>query len=286
MGPTPPPTTSSDLSATHEGHAPPRVHELVTPKAWQERQAQRDNKATALLNVMDQMAERLGGILALDQATARGDVLGALSATIPANGVLTRGWKQAAAAVVVANFTPADVLVVSAVPQTSAPGPGTGIFRVPSGVARVLHMRGTAVSVYGLAGGSVDIVALARPREPAAAVVSEGALEGVLVAPGTTTSQTLVLTGSRQGIVVVQNVSAVAGGSLQVTLNALTPSGYSYPVLVGTALTVVGAVPLRVGLALTPSPNAVANDVVPRELQVVATVTGAITYGLDVIGAH
>jgi hypothetical protein len=277
---------STDLSAADERRTPARVHELVAPKHWQERQFDREVKQTALLNVFDQMAERLGGILALDQATARGDVLAALSAQIPANGVLTRSWKQAAAAVVVANFTPADALVVSAVPQSAAPGVGTGVFRVPPGMVRVLHMRGTAVSVYGLAGGLVDVVALARPREPAASLVSPGPLEGVLVAPGAATTQTLTLTGNLSRVVVVQNVSAVAGGSLQVTLNALTPSGYVYPLLVGTALVATGAVPLRVGPALTPSANAVANDVVPRELQVVATVTGAITYGLDVIGAH
>lgn len=286
MGPTPPPTVSTDLSATVDGKAPPRVHQRLTPKHWQQREIQRDEQTTALLNVLNQMAQRLGGILALDQAAAKGDVLAARSVLIGAAGVRETSWKQAAASVVVANHSPGDVVVTSAVSQSQAPLVGTGVFRVPAGIVRVLPMRGTAVSIYGLAGALVDVVALARPREPYSGMVGPGPQDGVLVPAGTTTSQTIQLNGNLTRLVVVANISAIVPGSLTVALNGLTPSGYAYPILSSAALAAVGTTPLRVGPDLPVAANSSANDVVPRELQVVATVVGAVTYGLDVVAGR
>lgn len=286
LGPTPPPTTSSDLSATENGQAPRRVHDTRRPRAWQEREIVRQEQGAAVLNLMEQQVEALGGILALFQATPKGDVLAAQSLQIPPNGEIARSWKQAAAALVVANHSPGDVVVTSAPNQSQAPVVGTGVFRVPAGVMRVLNLRGTAVSIYGLPGALVDLVAFARPREPYSGLVAPGPLDGVLVPAGATTSQTVQLNGNLTRLVVVQNVSAVAGGTLQVTLNALTPSGYAYPLLTGLAVGAVGSTPLRVGPDLPVVANASANDVVPRELQVVATVVGSITYGLDVVAGR
>ena len=143
--PTPPAATATDLSVTEPtggggGRARPRVHERVTPKHWEERQRHRDEQATAIANVFEQMLARLGGILALDQAAAAGDVLGALSVIIPSNGFISRGWKQPAAAVAIANYSPGDVTItMSASPAGSTPTQGTGVFRIPSGSVRVLN---------------------------------------------------------------------------------------------------------------------------------------------------
>jgi hypothetical protein len=287
FAPTPPAIVSSDLSATEDdGSSPPRVHAARAPKHWEERRIERDRQTAALLNVFRQMSATMGGILALDQATAAGDVLAGVSLTFPSSGVLARSWKQAAAAVAVANHTPADVLVSVANIQGTPSAVGSGVYRVPAGTLRVLNLRSTIVTLYGLPGGLVDLVAFARPRDPVSAELNPGPLDGVLVPAGATTSLTVNLTGNLQRLVIVQSVTAVAAGSLQVTLNGVTPSGYVYPLLVGTAVTAIGVTPLRVGPGLTPSANAVANDVVPRQLQVVATAVAAVTYGIDVIAGR
>jgi hypothetical protein len=228
------------------------------------------------------MSATMGGILALDQAAAAGDVLAGLSLTFPASGVLARAWKQPAQAVAVANHTPADVLVSVANIQGTPSAVGSGVYRVPAGTLRVLNVRSTIITLYGLAGGLVDFVAFSRPRDPVSADLNPGPLDGVLIPAGATTSQTVTLTGNLQRLVVVQNVSAVTG-SLQVSLNGVTPSGYVYPILAGPAVVAPGVTPLRVGPGLTPAANAVANDVVPRQLQVVATAVAPVTYGIDVI---
>lgn len=285
--PTPPATVQSDLSATSdEGAAPPRVRDHHRPRAWQERQVERERQSTALLNVFHQMLERMGGILALTQAAAAGDVLGARSLTLPTAGFLSATWKQPAQTVVVANHSPADMVVVAGTGQGQAPTVGTGVFRVPAGVGRVLPMRGTAITVYGIAGAAFDVVALARPREPSSAVLNPGPLDGVVVPAGTTSSQQLTLTGNLERAVVVVNISAIVPGSLTVALNGLTPSGYSYPILTSAALVAVGTTPLRIGPDLVAVANQTVDDVVPRQLQVVATVVGSVTYGVDVIAGR
>jgi hypothetical protein len=108
-----------------------------------------------------------------------------------------------------------------------------------------------------------------------------------LIPTGTVASSTVNFAGGGLGhIAAVLNVSAVAGGeTVQLTLNGVTQSGYVYPLLVGLAVGAVGATPYRVGPAFTPSPNAAADDLVPANIQAVATIAGAgsITYGVDLV---
>lgn len=284
---TPPaPTTSTDLSVTGP---PARVRESRPLPRWQARQIEADRQRVALLNVFDQMAERLGGILAIDQAAVAGDVLATMSQLIPPAGVIARNWKQAAAAVVVANHTGQDAILTMAGAGTSgtAPGVGTGVFRIPAGVVRVLNVRGTSATIYAEPGGFVDFVALIRPREPFAGVVCPGPLAGVAIAAGATTAQTVTLTGNRRSLVVVTNpTTASVGNTVQTSINGVTPQGFVYPILAGPVLNAVGPSALRVGPGLTPAANAVANDVVPRQVQIVTAIAGAVAYGVDYVAGE
>jgi hypothetical protein len=106
---------------------------------------------------------------------------------------------------------------------------------------------------------------------------------GVVIAAGATGSNAGVSTttfNASKAIIVV-NISAFTSGSLTVTINGITSSGYTYPILTSTALAAVAVTPLRIFPGGTAAANAVANDMVPRTLQVVTTVTGTLTYGID-----
>jgi hypothetical protein len=262
---------------------PPRVAPHRPVKRWEERQGEAIANQTALLNMWQSASESLGGLLALTRANAPGDAIGTGTELINAAGANQRGFPGNFQAVALTNFSGFSMTLAAAPAQSQAPSVGPGIYVVPAGCYRVVPLRGAVVTVYGPPGAAYDLTAYSKPRPMDFASIL-GPADGVVIPAGTTTSQTLVAKLGFGRLVLVQNVSAVAGGTLQVTLNGLTPSGYVYPILVGTALAVTGATPLRVGPALTPSANAVANDVVPRELQVVATVTGTITYGLDYVG--
>lgn len=114
----------------------------------------------------------------------------------------------------------------------------------------------------------------------------EGITESdVLVAAGTTTGGTFVITNERASrLVVVLNTATASGGNtVQVTINGVTNQSYVYPILVGIAVAAVAVTPYRVGPSLTPSANAVSNDVVPRTIQIVVTVAGTVSYGIDYI---
>jgi hypothetical protein len=108
-------------------------------------------------------------------------------------------------------------------------------------------------------------------------------ITGVVIAAGATATNAGVSTTTYNAskAVIIVNVSAFTSGSLTVTVNGITSSGYSYPILVSTALAATGTTPLRIFPGATPSANAVANDMVPRTLQVVTAVTGTLTYGID-----
>lgn len=108
---------------------------------------------------------------------------------------------------------------------------------------------------------------------------------GVVIAAGTTTTQSNVAltTYNARSMVIVVNVSAVSGGSITVTINGTTSSSYVYPLLTSAALNTVAVTPLRIFPGSSPSANAVANDVVPRNVTVTVTVTGTITYGVDYV---
>lgn len=104
-----------------------------------------------------------------------------------------------------------------------------------------------------------------------------------VIAAGATTTQTssTITTYNASKLVVVINVSAFTSGTLTFTVNGITSSGYTYPILVSTALGATGVTPLRIFPGSTPSANAVANDMVPRSFNVVVTGTFSATYGVD-----
>lgn len=254
-----------------------------SPKHWEQRAAQRDQAQAQVMALFGQMTAHLGGIASIAQAPPRNDVLAQMTQTIPANGMLNKGWKQLAQSVTVANYGPGILTVTMQGEQSQAPSVGSGVELVPAGVERTLQLRGNQVTIFGLAGSLVGLVAYSRPRPPHAAPVSRGPLDGVLVPAGTTTTTNVTLSGNMQRLVIVYDVTAVAG-SVQPVINAITPSGYSYPLFTAIpALTAIGVTPYRIGPGLTPSADAVANDIVPRQVQVISTVTTGATYGVDVI---
>ncbi len=106
---------------------------------------------------------------------------------------------------------------------------------------------------------------------------------GVVIAAGATSSNAGVTTTTYNAskAVIIVNISAFTSGSLTVAINGITSSGYSYPILTSAALAAVAVTPLRIFPGATASANAVANDMVPRSLQVVTTVSGTLTYGID-----
>lgn len=112
-----------------------------------------------------------------------------------------------------------------------------------------------------------------------------GNVTGAVVAAGTTSTQSnqALTTFNNTKLLIVVNVSAVSGGTVTVTITGTTSTGYDYPILVSTALGSIAVTPLRVAPGLTASPNAVANDIIPRNLKITATVSGTITYGIDYI---
>ena len=250
-------------------------------KGWEQRARDNEQARTEVRALLHQMTAHLGGLLSIAQAAPKGDVLAQMTQIIPANGVLTRQWKEVAQAVTISNFGAGVITATTQGQQTTPPSVGSGVALVPGGVSRTVLLRGNAVTIYGLPGTPVELVAWARPRPPAAAPCAFGPCDGVLVPAGTSTSQTVAFNQETfQRLAVVQSVTAVTG-SLQVTINGVTPSSYVYPILVGTAVAAPGTSVLRVGPGLTAAAGSVANDLVPRELQIVATVVAPATYGLD-----
>lgn len=105
-----------------------------------------------------------------------------------------------------------------------------------------------------------------------------------VIAAGTTSTQTgiSITNYNAKKLVLVINISSGAG-TLTVAINGTTASGYPYNILTSTALTGIAANELRVFPGATPTTNLVANDVVPRNLLITATVVGSVTYGIDYI---
>lgn len=106
---------------------------------------------------------------------------------------------------------------------------------------------------------------------------------GVVIAAGATASNAGVTTTTYNAskAVIIVNIASATAATLTVSINGVTSSGYVYPILTSTALATVAVTPLRIFPGVTPSANAAANDLVPRALQVVTTVTGTISYGID-----
>lgn len=267
-----------------EGPAP-RAHR--EPHRWEQRALDNERARADTLNMFRQMTQHLGGLLDLAKAAPKADVLAQMLQTIPSNGVLQRQWSEMAQSVTIANYGMADMVATASVTASQAPTVGSGVALIPGGTQRTVHIRGNAIQIYGNPGDRVEFVAWARPRPPHAGPVDPGTTDGVLIAAPAQNSRTVQLNQSNaERLVVVQNVEFVAGGSLQTSINGITPSGYVYPILVGSAVTAPGIVPLRVGPALTPSANAVANDLLPREVQIVTTVAATCIYGLDFVAGR
>ena len=156
---------------------------------------------------------------------------------------------------------------------------------VQPGVQRTFLLRGTALTVYGAAGALFEATVYSRPRQPGSGLLQANAVpgSGVLIPAGTTAGATAsIVSAPIRSLAIVLSVTAVAG-SVTLAINGITPSGYSYPILALAGVNAVGVTPYRIGPGLTPSAGAVANDLVPNNVQVVATVAGTATYGVDYV---
>lgn len=106
---------------------------------------------------------------------------------------------------------------------------------------------------------------------------------GSVIAAGATGSNAGVslTTYNAAKAAIIVNIASATAATLTVAINGITASGFSYPILTSTALAAVATTPLRIFPGSTPTANSVANDMVPRTLQIVTTVTGTISYGID-----
>lgn len=133
---------------------------------------------------------------------------------------------------------------------------------------------------------STDGLTPAQPQViPGGGLVTGGGnTTGIVVAAGTITTQTNIplVNIADNKLVIVVNLTAGAG-NVTVKIDAVSSSGYVYNLLTSTALAGTGTTALRVFPGSTPSANAVANDVVPKNINITATVSSSITYGIDYI---
>jgi hypothetical protein len=275
----PPATTSTDLSVTR-----PDPGMVKRTTRWEQRLNERAEGNREALALLGQIEAHMGGLFTLAKATPVNDVLVHASYIVGPTGLFKLEWPSRTSAVTLGNPSTAMLAVGQApAPPGSNPAVGAGVVRVNPGMQRTWNTRGDGISIYAPPGTPFDLTAYMRPRPPASSPIGVGH-GGVLLAPGQTTSQKVNNYGGGLGhIAVVLNVSAVAGGSVTLTINGITPSGYVYPLLNALAVTAVSVTPYRIGPSFTPSPNAVADDLVPPLIQVVATVTGTITYGVDLV---
>lgn len=108
-------------------------------------------------------------------------------------------------------------------------------------------------------------------------------ITSVVIAAGTITTQTgiTLITYNASRATFLVNISAGAG-TVTVAVNETSVSGYSTNILTSTALIGTGTTALRIFPGATAATNLVANDMIPRNISVTATVVGTITYGIDV----
>jgi hypothetical protein len=106
---------------------------------------------------------------------------------------------------------------------------------------------------------------------------------GAIIGAGATTAQTSSTQTSFNAakMAVVINISAFTSGTLTFTVNGITSSGYTYPILVSTALGATGTTVLRIFPGATAAANASVNDLVPRSFNVVVSGVFVATYGVD-----
>jgi hypothetical protein len=277
--PVPPRLTSTDLSVTRPD---PGTTERKEP-GWERRRREANESTREAMAALSQMNAHLGGLLSLAKAPPLNDVMAQVAGIIPATGTYHLEFPSRYSALSVANLSPSLLSTGAAAPVAGTnPAVGAEIVRVPPGCFKTWPARGNGVSLNGQPGSPFDLTVFSRPRPPTAGLCSRSA-GGVLIPAGATTSLTVTNFGAGLGhVAVVLNVSAVTG-SVQVSINGVTPSGYVYPLLVGIAVTAVGVTPYRIGPSFTPSPNAVADDLVPEIIQVVTTVVATATYGVDLV---
>lgn len=267
---------STDLSANDP--PPPRK-----PKKWEERRRAHEEQVVESRSLMEQLVASSSELLAITKALPAGDVLYQGTLQIPAIGRISRDWIQRTEALTVANQGPTGIWVTTQTGQAAAPAQGVGVMYVAAGTMRTWPARTNVVTIYGTAGTSFDLAAFTAPRDPSAGQASGAQSGAVLIPAGTTVTTVAELVGlGAQRLVVVLNVAATAG-SVTLAIAGVTPSGYSYPLLNGLAVAAPGVTPYRIGPALTPSLNAVANDVVPPNVLVTATVATSATFGVDFI---
>jgi hypothetical protein len=105
--------------------------------------------------------------------------------------------------------------------------------------------------------------------------------EKIVVPAGTTVTKTVSFeTLGGKSVLLLVNLSAGAG-SLVVQVNGDSAEGYSWGILTSSSLSGTGTTVLRISPDLSASANVTAKDIVPPTVQVVATVTGTLTYGID-----
>jgi len=284
-------TDSLIMTDASEGEPVATEHPRAA-KRWEVKQQAKDEAAREVLSLFNEMNASLGGIRDLVTAPPKGDVMFSGAVVIPPSGMWIQHWPTNYSAITVANLSGSLLTTSHQASGGASPNVGAGVQRVASGFSRTWAARGQSLAISGAPGSSFDIAVYSRPRPPASgpcgqtsSATQSGSL--VVVPAGTQTSlMTSVNASDLLHVAFVLNVSQVAGGeAVQLTLNGVTPSGYVYPLLVGLAVTATGTTPYRIGPALTPSVNAVANDLVPDLIQAVATISGAgtITYGVDLV---
>jgi hypothetical protein len=106
---------------------------------------------------------------------------------------------------------------------------------------------------------------------------------GVVIAAGATATNAGVTipTYNATKLTVLVNIATATAATLTVTVSGVSSSGYTWPILVSTALATTGLTPLRIFPGAGASANATANDMIPSSIKISTTVTGTITYGID-----
>jgi hypothetical protein len=181
---------------------PPRVEQHRPVKRWEERQSEALANQNALLNMWQQTAESIGGLLALTKANAPGDALGTGTELIGAGGANERRFPGNFQSVAVTNFSAGTLVVAAAPAQSQAPSVGPGVYNVPAGCYRVVPLRGSVVTVYGIANAAYDLTTYSKPRPMDFA--SAGGIGGSLGS-----GQTLLSNSSQN--------AAAAGGNATIT---------------------------------------------------------------------
>lgn len=105
---------------------------------------------------------------------------------------------------------------------------------------------------------------------------------GVVIAAGATGSNAGVSVTTYNASKALINTNIASGaGTVVVAINGVTASGFVYNILTSSAFTGVGNNQQRIFPGATAATGLVANDLVPRTLQIVTTVVGTISYGID-----